>query len=107
VFSKHRTPTHVTLDRGSEIVSKFSRALANALDIKLHFTSGYHPETNGQMKCTNQMLEQYLRIFCTYQQSNWAKLLPLAEFCFNNSPSATTNVSSFFANKGYHPWLEF
>jgi len=25
------------------------------------------------------------------------------EFVYNNAPSATTGVSSFFANKGYHP----
>jgi len=107
VFSKHSIPIHVTLNRGSEFISKFFRALANTLNIKLHFTSDYHPEANGQTECTNQMLEQYLRIFCTYQQSDWVKLLPLAEFCFNNSSSATTNVSPFFANKGYHLWLEF
>jgi len=74
-----------------------TRALANTLDIKLHFTLDYHLEADGQMECTNQMLEQYLRIFCTYQQSDWVKLLPLVEFCFNNSFSATTNVSPFFA----------
>jgi len=47
VFSKHGTPTHVTSDRGSEFVSKFFRALVNTLNIKLHFTSGYHSEANG------------------------------------------------------------
>ena len=25
------------------------------------------------------------------------------EFAYNNAPSATTGVSPFFANKGYHP----
>jgi len=25
------------------------------------------------------------------------------EFAYNNAPSATTGVSLFFANKGYHP----
>ena len=25
-----------------------------ALDMKLHFTSGYHPEGDGQTECTNQ-----------------------------------------------------
>jgi len=52
---------------------------------------------------SNQTLEQYLRIYCNYQQDNWADLLPLAEFAYNNAPSATTGVSPFFANKGYHP----
>ncbi len=37
-----------------------------------------------------------------YQQDNWALLLPLAEFIYNNAASATTGISPFFANKGYH-----
>jgi hypothetical protein len=73
--------------------------------MKSHFTSGYHPEGDGQTERTNQTLEQYLRIFCNYQQDNWYTLLPLAEFTYNNTPSATTGISPFFANKGYHPNL--
>lgn len=70
--------------------------------MKLHFTSGYHPEGDGQTERTNQTLEQYLRVYCNYQQMNWAELLPLAEFAYNNAPSATTGISPFFANKGYN-----
>jgi len=70
--------------------------------MRLHFTSGYHLEANGQAEWTNQTLEQYLRVYCNYQQDNWSELLPLAEFAYNNAPSATTGVSPFFANKGYH-----
>ena len=50
----------------------------------------------------NQILEQYLRVYCNYQQENWSKLLPLTEFAYNNTPSATTSVSLLFANKGYY-----
>ena len=71
--------------------------------MKIHFTSGYHPEGDGQTKRLNQTLEQYLHIFCNYQQDNWSEILPLAKFTYNNSPSATTSVTPFFANKGYHP----
>jgi len=105
VFSKHGVPSHVTSDRGSEFVSYFFRSLGTALDMRLHFTSGYHPEANSQAEQTNQTLEQYLRVYCNYQQDNWSELLPLAEFVYNNAPSATTGVSPFFANKGYHPNL--
>ena len=103
VFSKHGVPSHVTSDRGSEFVSHFFRSLGKALDMKLHFTSGYHPEGDGQTERVNQTLEQYLRIFTNYQQDNWSSLLPLAEFSYNNAPNATTGVSPFFANKGYDP----
>ena len=70
--------------------------------MKLHFTSSYHPEGDGQTECTNQTLEQYLQIYCNYQHSNWSDLLPLAEFTYNNTPNVTTSVSPFFANKGYN-----
>ena len=69
----------------------------------LHFTSGYHPEGDGQTKHMNQTLEQYLRVYCNYQQDNWSELLPLTEFAYNNVPSATTSVFPFFTNKEYHP----
>ena len=53
VFSKHGVPSHVTSDQGSEFVSSFFWTLGKALDMKLHFTSGYHPEGDGQTECTN------------------------------------------------------
>jgi hypothetical protein len=105
IFSKHGVPSHVTSDRGSKFVSNFFKSLRKALDMTLHFTSGYHPEGDGQTEHTNQTLEQYLCVYGNYQQSNWSELLPLAEFTYNNAPSATTGVSPFFVNKGYHPNL--
>ena len=73
--------------------------------MKLHFTSGYHPEGDGQTERTNQTLEQILRVYCNYQQDNWSELLPLAEFAYNNAPHSSTGVSPFFANKGFNPTL--
>ena len=70
--------------------------------MRLHFTSGYHPEGDRQTECMNQTLEQYLYVYCNYQQDNWSELLSLIEFAYNNAPSATTGVSLFFANKEYH-----
>jgi len=103
VFSKHGVPTHVTSDHGTKFVLHLFWSLGKALDMRLHFTSSYHPEGDGQTERSNQTLEQYLQIYCNYQQDNWVDLLPLAEFAYNNAPSATTGVSPIFANKGYHP----
>ena len=80
VFSKHGVLEHVTSDHGPKFVSCFVHSLGKALDMKFHFTSGYHPEGNRQTKWTNQTLEQYLWIFCNYQQDNWYTLLLLVEF---------------------------
>ena len=103
VFSKHGVPSHVTSDRGSTFVSQFFQSLSESLNMKLHHTSGYHPEANGQTEHVNQTLEQYLRVYCNYQQDDWSEHLPLAEFAYNNAPNETTGVSPFFANKGFHP----
>jgi hypothetical protein len=103
IFSKHGVPSRITCDWGSEFISHFFRSLGEALDMKIHFTLGYHPEGDGQTERLNQTLKQYLRIFCNYQQDNWSPLLPLGEFAYNNALSASTGTSPFFANKGYHP----
>src|SRR6266478_1926999 len=105
VFSKHGTLSHVTSDRGSEFVSHFFRSLSKLLQMELHFTSGYHPEGDGQMEHLNQVLEQYLQAYTNYQQDDWSSLLLLAEFAYNNATNEMTRVSPFFANKGYHPNL--
>src|SRR5258708_7103591 len=103
VFSKHGVPVHVTSDRGSEFVQHFYHSLGKLLWMRLHFTSGYHPEGDGQTEHTNQVLEQYLQTYTNYQQDDWATLLLMAEFAYNNATNATTGAPPFFANKGYHP----
>jgi len=103
VFSKHGVPTHITSDCDTEFISHFFQSLGKAPNMCLHFTSGYHLEGDGQTEHSNQTLKQYLCVYYNYQQDNWADLHPLVEFTYNNAPSATTGVSPFFANKGYHP----
>ena len=102
MFSKHSVSSYVTSDRDSEFVSNFFHSLGTALDMWLYFTSEYHPKGNGQTECMNQTLEQYLCVYCNYQQGNWSKLLSLMKFAYNNALSATTSISPFFANKEYH-----
>jgi len=106
VFTKHGILLHVTCDRGSKFTSQFFRSLGKLLDITLHFTSGYNLQADGQSERVNQTLKQYLCHYCSYQQDNWSELLPLVEFMYNNAPNASTGVSPFFVNKGYHPALD-
>jgi len=57
IFLKHGLPSHITSDRRTEFTFKFFKALATALDMKLHFSAGYHPEADEQTERTNQTLE--------------------------------------------------
>ena len=105
VFSKHGIPLHVSSNHGSEFTSHFFCSLGSLLRMHPHFTSSHHPSANSQVEQVNSTLEQYLWIYCNYEQDNWSTLLLLAEFTYNNTPHATTGVSPFFVTCGYDPLI--
>jgi hypothetical protein len=57
----HGVPKKIVSDRGSQFTSKFWEKLHESMDTKLNFSSAYHPQTDGQTKMTNQILEDMLR----------------------------------------------
>jgi transposase InsO family protein len=61
VWKHHGTPRVVVLDRGPQFVAKFTRELYKLLKITLAMSTAYHPQTDGQTECVNQVLEVYLR----------------------------------------------
>ena len=69
----------------------------------MNLSTKYHPQTNGQTERVNQILERYLRCTVNYQQDDWVDFLAMVEFSYNNSIHASTKVSPFFANYGFHP----
>jgi hypothetical protein len=103
VFRLHGLPNDIVSDRGSLFMSPFWKKTCEKLGISLNYSTSFHPQTDGQTERVNQTLEQYLRCFVNYNQDNWVKLLPLAEFAYNNSINASTGKSPFLANYGFHP----
>ncbi len=59
-----------------------------------NISTAYHPRTDGQLECTNQWLEQYLRFWVNEHQDNWHAYLPLAEFAHNNWPNVTDQTET-------------
>ena len=96
-------PDSIVSDRGSVFTAKFWSSLCYYLKIKRRLSTAFHPQTDGQTERQNQTLEQYLRAFTNYQQDDWADLLPLAEFAYNNSHHASLGTSPFYALMGLHP----
>jgi hypothetical protein len=72
------------------------------LKTKLHYSTAYHPQTDGQTERTNRTLEDILRSLCT-EQSKWDTLLPTVQFALNTSVSDTTKHSPFELNHGFKP----
>lgn len=102
-FRLHGFPDKIVSNRGPSFVSAFWRSVLTHLNIAPAPSTAYHPETDGQTERTNQTLETYLRHFVSHRQDDWVDWLPMAEFTFNNSTSASTRLTPFFSWQGFHP----
>ena len=50
-------------------------------------------------------MKAYLQAFVIFKPKDLARLLPMAEFVYNNVKNASTNHTPFKLNSKYHPWL--
>jgi transposase InsO family protein len=78
-------PKKIVSDRGTQFTSQFWQKLHESLDTKLNFSSAYHPQTDGQIEMTNQVLGDMLRACTLKHGGSWDKSLLFAEFSYNNS----------------------
>jgi hypothetical protein len=101
VWKLHGLPRTVISDCGPQFAAAFMKELNKLLGIQTKLSTTYHPQTDGQTEWMNQEIEQYLRMFVDYHQTNWPEWLALAEFSYNNKIQTSTRVSPFYANYGY------
>ena len=52
-------------------------------------------------------MEAYLWAFVNFEQNNWARFLPIAEFAYNNAKNASTNHTPFELNYSYDRRVSF
>ncbi|KAA3466179.1 DNA/RNA polymerases superfamily protein [Gossypium australe] len=57
----HRVPLSIVSDRDPRFTSRFWKKLQEALSTKLHFSTAFHPQTDGQPERIIQILEDMLR----------------------------------------------
>ncbi|KAJ1603299.1 hypothetical protein NDA14_005411 [Ustilago hordei] len=96
-------PDHMVSDRGRQFISGAWKAFAEQMGVKHSLSTAYHPQTDGQTERVNQVIEQYLRMYCNYEQNDWADLLDTAAFVYNNTVHNSIGVSPFFACYGWNP----
>ncbi|SOV02737.1 uncharacterized protein UDID_18019 [Ustilago sp. UG-2017a] len=96
-------PDHMVSDRGRQFISGAWKAFAEQMGVKHSLSTAYHPQTDGQTERVNQVVEQYLRMYCNYEQNDWADLLDTAAFVYNNTVHNSIGVSPFFACYGWNP----
>ena len=103
VFRPFGIPDGIVSDRGTLFTSKFWSTFCWHLATKRRLSTAFHPQTDGQTERQNQSLEHYLRVFCNFEQDDWAMRLFLAEFVYNTSFHSATGVTPAFALYGFNP----
>jgi transposase InsO family protein len=81
----HGIPRKIVSDRGTQFTFKFWTSLQKDMGTKLDFSTAYHPQTDGQTKRVNKVLEDLLRAFVLSFNRSWESNFPYAEFSYNNS----------------------
>ncbi|MCO5602539.1 hypothetical protein L7F22_056672 [Adiantum nelumboides] len=71
-----------------------------SLVTQLTLSTAYRPETDGQTKRVNQVIEDMLRAYCNKQPQKWIKFLHLVEFSYNSSHHWSLGMSPFKALYG-------
>lgn len=84
VFRLYGLPEDILSDRGPQFTFRLWSALFQALNVNVTQTSGYHPQSNGQVERLNQELTRFLRSYCNQQQNDWARYLQWAEYAQNS-----------------------
>ncbi|KAL2243581.1 UNVERIFIED_CONTAM: Transposon Tf2-12 polyprotein [Sesamum indicum] len=96
----HGVPISIVSDRDPRFTSRFWESLQRALGTKLHFSTAFHPQTDGQSERTIQTLEDMMRA-CTMEfKGNWDDHLPLMEFAYNNSFHSSIGMAPYEALYG-------
>nr|GFC27792.1 putative reverse transcriptase domain-containing protein [Tanacetum cinerariifolium] len=79
IVARHGVPVSIISDRDGQFASHLWQALQEVLGTKLHMSTTYHPETDGQSERTIQTLEDMLRAYVMDFGGSWDTHLLLTE----------------------------
>lgn len=103
IFRLHGMPASIVSDRDKLFTNIFWTTIFQKLGVELHFSSAYHPQSDGQTERLNQCLEAYLRCFTSERPHSWRKWLPMAEYWYNTSFHTSLGITPYEAVYGVKP----
>jgi hypothetical protein len=101
VFQHYGVPEDIVSDRGPQFTLRVWRVFMERLGVLISLTSGFHPESNGQVERVNQDVGGFLRSYCQDRPGEWAAFVPWAEMAQNSlrhsaTPPLTSPPSSVY-----------
>ncbi|GJW99634.1 retrotransposon-related protein [Tanacetum coccineum] len=103
IYRLHGLPKIIVSDRDAVFMSRFWKELFSLLQVQLHTSTVYHPQTDGQTEVVNRSLECYLRCMCGEKPKEWVNWIVLVEYCYNNSYHTTIKTTPYHVVYGQAP----
>lgn len=103
VYKLHGLPEQIVSDQDALFTSTFWQCLHELLQMEIHLSSAYHPQTDGATEHANRTMTQMLCQCVRPDQQDWVTCLPAIEFAMNSTQSDTTGFSPFYFNHGQTP----
>ena len=100
-MTNKRFSKSIVSDKKIQFIVDFWKRLNQRIETHLKWSFVNHFEIDDQIENVNEILKQYLRVFCNYEQNNWIDLLFFAEFEANFVFNSFTIVVSFLVIKDY------
>ena len=75
--------------------------MQEALGTQLHFSTAFHPQTDGQSEWVIQILEDILQCCMLEFEGNRERYLALVEFAYNNSYQSSIKMAPYEALYGH------
>ena len=76
IVSVFGVPESITTDNGSQFTSAMWKQLMDVWGIRSHFTTPYHPESNGLVERFHRRLKESLNALATEEPEKWFWKLP-------------------------------
>jgi hypothetical protein len=103
IFKLHGVPRSIISDRDPKFVSEFWREVWEKLDTKIKMSTSNRPQTDGQSEIVNKAIGTMIRIYTSYDMTEWDEMLPILEFAYNSAPNRTIGMTPFEADLGFLP----
>ncbi|KAG8503209.1 hypothetical protein CXB51_001194 [Gossypium anomalum] len=84
----------------SEVHIAILEEIARSFGYQIHFSTAFHPQTDGQSERTIQILEDMLGYCILEFGGSWERYLPLIEFAYNNSFQSSIKMAPYEALYG-------
>jgi hypothetical protein len=81
----HGVPQSMVSDQDPVFTSTFWKELMRPMGTKLHMTSAFHPQSDGQTEAANRVITLYLRCFTGDRPRHWLRWLLWAEYTYNTA----------------------